>query len=343
MVTSMIFIGGYTRLSGSGLSMTTWNLAGRSLPKGEDWLKEFEQYKQFPEYKKMYDGRMTIDEFKRIYFVEWFHRMLGRATGAVFLLPLSGFLVAGALRKPLLYRLGALGSLGLTQGLIGWWMVRSGLNPELLDASKPPRVSSYRMCFHWLMALGLYGGCSWLAMSLLLKRPTAMPRGVLERIRKASLFPLSFAAVTLTSGPFVAGNDAGRAFNSWPKMGDVWVPEEVKDFGRQVISGVEIGNSSDAAYRRIFEDTAIVQFTHRCLAYGTVLSSLGFGWFSSRLVPRGSILSMAVRAVPLVAIAQMTLGITTLLMYVPLELGLAHQAGGLAVFSSLLLVRYLTG
>ena len=326
MLTGMVMIGGYTRLTGSGLSMTDWSLAGRSLPRGSGWEQEFEEYKKYPEYLKLHAGRMSLSEFKGIYFVEWFHRMFGRATGFVFLTPLAGFIYMGALRRPLLHRLCALGSMGLAQGLIGWWMVKSGLNPALLDEDRPPRVSSVRMAFHWLMALGLYGGTMWMSWSLLLARPKVSV-SILNKIRSASTVPAICALATLSSGPFVAGIDAGRTYNTWPKMLDRWIPEEVSEIGKNP--------------KKIITDTAVVQFVHRCLAYSTVLSAGIFGVFSSRLVKQG-LLGAAVRLVPALAIGQMCLGITTLLMYVPTELGVAHQAGGLAVFTSLLLVRFLT-
>ena len=328
LLSGMVLVGGYTRLTGSGLSMTSWTFTGNSLPRGQQWLDEFEKYKLFPEYIRMHHGRMSLDEFKEIYFVEWFHRMLGRATGIFFVLPFAGLLAAGIVKRPLALRISGLAGLGLCQAFIGWWMVKSGLKQELLQDSGRPRVSSYRMCFHWLMALTLYGSTLWLSWALLLKR-TSLPVAVLSKVRRAALPATGCAAATLVSGPFVAGNDAGRAYNSWPKMGDVWVPPEVS----MMVSEP----------KRIFEDTAVVQFNHRMLAYSTVLSSIGFGLAAHALVPKGSgLLSIACKAVPALALMQMCLGITTLLMYVPTGLGVAHQGGGLAVFTGLLLVRFLT-
>ena len=168
----------------------------------------------------------------------------------------------------------------------------------------------------------------WLSWSLLLRKPQ-LAASALSQLRKSAVPATVCAGATLASGPFVAGNDAGRAFNSWPKMGDVWMPEEVMTIA--------------AEPRKLFEDTAVVQFNHRMLAYSTVLTSLGFGWVASSIVPKGSgLISVACRAVPAIAVLQMCLGISTLLMYVPTSLGVAHQGGGLTLFTSLLLVRFLT-
>jgi cytochrome c oxidase assembly protein subunit 15 len=220
-------------------------------------------------------------------------------------------------------------------------MVQSGLKEELLTRPEQPRVSPYRMAFHWLMALGLYGSTLWLGLSLLLLRVPItgnLSASTLNRLRKASTGALHAAAITLASGPFVAGNDAGRAFNRWPLMTETsMVPDEVKSFVNRSLTG------SVVSWREIFEDTAIVQFIHRSMAYLTVASALGFGFVAKAAVGKqaGPLLYWAVRAVPAVAVGQMLLGIATLLNYVPTDLALAHQAGGLAVFTSLLVLRFL--
>jgi heme a synthase len=326
-VIGMVGVGGYTRLSGAGLSMTDWNFSGKWLPRTDiAWQDEFSKYKESPEYIRMHKDRMSLDEFKQIYFTEWFHRMLGRATGLFFTVPLAGFAALGVIKKPLGFRLSALAGLGLTQGFVGWWMVRSGLKKELLETGKPPRVSSYRMCFHWLMALSLYAGTLWCSWSLLL--PTlAIPHASKILLRRALLPITGFTGLTLASGPFVAGIDAGRAYNTWPKMIDRWIPESY----------------SLKSVASTFEDTGTVQFNHRILAYSTVASAFGYYWVAKNIVSQyGGPLLYATRALPLVAFSQMCLGITTLLFYVPIELGVLHQLGGLATFTSLLLVRFLT-
>lgn len=228
---SMIAIGGYTRLSGSGLSMTDWRIEGRSLPRSkEQWEREFEEYKQYPEYQRLHAGAMELDEFKMIYFVEWFHRMWGRAAGALFALPLGYFMVKRALKAKLALRLTGLLGLGVSQGFMGWWMVRSGLDaPEkhtpTLGANQRPRVSPYRLASHWTAALTLYLGCMWNSLSLLrpspsVLHPTSEALLAARRLRPWTFPVAALVGMTLLSGPFVAGNDAGHAYNTWPKMLD---------------------------------------------------------------------------------------------------------------------------
>lgn len=334
----MILVGGYTRLSGSGLSMTSWKFQGKWLPRGQPaWEKEFEKYKQFPEYQRMYAGRMTLDEFKEIFFVEWFHRMLGRFTGLYAALPFAGMLAAGIIKKGLGMHLGGVIALGGVQGFVGWWMVRSGLDPELLLDNKRPRVSAYRMAFHWIMALTIFAGTITPALWLLAPARSAAaltPQMIqaLTKIRKAMIPVSAAAAVTLASGPFVAGNDAGLAFNTWPKMGYDWVPQEVIDAWSSPIQNM----------KNFFQETAVVQFNHRTLAYTTVSAAVYFGLRSRALFPLAGLSPMLSLALPGIALAQMTLGILTLLMYVPTSLGVLHQGGGLATMTTLLILNHLT-
>lgn len=375
LLTGMVLIGGYTRLSGSGLSMVDWNLSGNWLPIGQTaWEAEFERYKEFPEYKKVYAPRnMNLQEFKRIYFVEWFHRQFGRFTGLFFTVPLLGLTTAGIIKSRLFARLAGLAGLGLAQGLVGWWMVKSGLHDDLLTRPEQPRVSPYRMAFHWSMALALFGSTLWTGLAVRSAAPvvaaaaadSTATAAVNALIRRAMHPALAFAGLTLASGPFVAGNDAGLAFNRWPLMTETsMIPDEVKDLAKNIWKSVSLWNPAVSfgtatspgtstqtkeqqkpLWRHCFEETGVVQFLHRTVAYGTVASSLGLGYYAAvRLggaIAKGSPLYWATRAVPALAVAQMTLGIATLLMYVPTDLALAHQAGGLAVFTSLLWLRFL--
>jgi len=340
MLYSMIAIGGYTRLSGSGLSMTDWRIQGRRLPfTQEAWEQEFEEYKRYPEYQRLHAGSMEMDEFKRIYFVEWFHRMWGRTVGALFAVPLGYFAFKRVLRPKLGLRLTALLGLGLSQAFVGWWMVKSGLEaPEkhtpTSGANQRPRVSPYRLASHWTAALTLYAGCVWNALSLLRPSPAAL-HGSAEAIAAASrlqrlAIPVAcLVLLTLLSGPFIAGNDAGHAYNTWPKMLDDWVPPEVST-----------AMSAPLTHRRaFFEDTAVVQFDHRTLAYLSTAASLGLFAVSTQL-PLSAAASGAAWLLPMAVGAQMCLGIATLLLYVPIELGVAHQAGGVAVLTTLLFLMH---
>lgn len=338
---TMIGIGGYTRLSGSGLSMTDWRIEGRSLPQTEDgWAKEFEEYKRYPEYQRLHAGSMELSEFKRIYFVEWFHRMWGRSAGIFFSLPLAYFAAKRVLKTRLTLRLTGLLGLGISQAFVGWWMVRSGLEaPEkhtpTQGYNQRPRVSPYRLASHWAAALTLYVGCVWNSLSLLRPSPETVHGSCSEAIaaaRKLRLAALPVAAivgVTLLSGPFVAGNDAGRAYNTWPKMLDDWVPPEWLAAAADPIK----------RYRAFFEDTAVVQFDHRVLAYTAVASSVALYGYAMAL-PISPAVTTAMRILPAAITAQMCLGIATLMLYVPIELGVAHQAGGVAVLTSLVFLLH---
>mmetsp|Transcript_56646 Transcript_56646/g.120507 ORF Transcript_56646/g.120507 Transcript_56646/m.120507 type:complete len:479 (+) Transcript_56646:99-1535(+) len=340
MLFAMTSIGGYTRLSGSGLSMTDWRIEGRSLPRTDEaWMKEFEGYKQYPEYQRLHNGTMQLEDFKRIYFVEWFHRMFGRSAAVYFALPLAAFGVAGIVRKSLFARLGGLFGLGISQAFVGWWMVRSGFDPPekhtpTLGPNQRPRVSPYRLASHWTAALTLYIGCLWQALTLL-RKPPALAHGTQEavraalKVRRLALPVTAAVALTLLSGPFVAGNDAGRAYNTWPKMNYDWVPPE----------WLEAVNDPQGKMRHFFEETGVVQFNHRCLAYTSVLGSLALaGYGISQPLSSGA--AAAVRFLPIAVSAQMCLGIATLLLYVPVELGVAHQAGGLFVLTALATVLH---
>jgi cytochrome c oxidase assembly protein subunit 15 len=335
----MTLLGGYTRLSGSGLSMTSWRPKEWRLPMTEEaWEREFDIYKAFPEYEKTYSTGMEISEFKRIYFVEWSHRMVGRSLGFGFAGPLLYFAARGALRKPLLFRLGGLLGLGLFQGGVGWWMVRSGLeNPEQHfehSNNKTVRVSPYRIAFHWTMALALYGGTLWCALSVLSPAPAAIHLlkseiAAAQFLRRFAKPVAGVATTTLLSGPFVAGNEAGLAYNTWPKMGDDWIPDQVR---------TAWGNLS-TRWRMIFEDTATVQFDHRCLAYSTVLGSATLALGAANSGAAAPVRSAALLLAGATA-GQMALGITTLLLYVPISAGVAHQGGGVVVWSALLILLH---
>jgi len=340
MLYSMIAIGGYTRLSGSGLSMTDWRIQGRSLPRSEEaWVQEFEEYKKYPEYQRLHAGMMELSEFKRIYFVEWFHRMWGRSAGVLFGVPLAYFAVRGIMRPKLIASLSGLFALGLSQAFIGWWMVRSGFDPPekhvpTQGSNQRPRVSPYRLASHWTAALTLYAGCMWHAFGLLRPSPAATHSSAealaaAKRLRGPATLAAAIVAITLLSGPFVAGNDAGHAYNTWPRMIDDWVPPE---WSAAVAEPA-------ARWRAFFEDTAVVQFNHRSLAYLSVLSTLSVFAYSTCL-PVAPAVGAATRLLPLAVSGQMCLGIATLLLYVPIELGVAHQAGGVAVLTALLYVLH---
>lgn len=341
MIYSMIAIGGYTRLSGSGLSMTDWRIEGRSLPRGEEaWRQEFEEYQKYPEYQRMHAGMMELDEFKRIYFVEWFHRMWGRSAAVLFGVPLVYYLGRGIVKPALAARLLGLFGLGLSQAMVGWWMVRSGFDPPerhtpLAGEHQRPRVSAYRLASHWTAALTIYAGVLWSSLQLLRASPAVLhPSGAAvtaaRRLRFAAWPATALVLLTLVSGPFVAGNDAGRAYNTWPMMLEYWVPPEWYRAAAEPV----------IRWRAWFEETGVVQFNHRLLAYSSVASCCGVFAYASQLPGLSPAAWAAARLLPVAVAGQLVLGITTLLYCVPTELGVAHQAGGVAVLSVLLFVLH---
>ncbi|GLC33590.1 hypothetical protein PLESTB_000092600 [Pleodorina starrii] len=328
-VYSMVVLGGITRLTRSGLSMTEWKLAGERPPRTDaEWEAEFTKYKASPEYQKVHRG-MTLDEFKFIYWMEYAHRMWGRFLGLAFALPAAFFLAKGWVNGALGRRLGLLFFMGGTQGLVGWWMVRSGLEePEHEWAA--PRVSPYRLAAHLVSAFAIYATLVWTTLDLLYPRPATLgaAEGVLQSTAAARrvLLPLAaLIAITATSGAFVAGMDAGRAYNTYPLMNGQLVPEEYWD--------ERLGLTP---LRNLFENTAAVQFNHRCLATLTLLA-VGASWLRYR---GGSVLpgraTSSLHAVAAITAAQFALGIYTLLQYVPVALGSAHQANALNLFTAAL-------
>lgn len=317
-------LGGYTRLTESGLSMVDWRPHGRALPQNDQqWEEEFEKYKQHPEYEGVhYD--MDLEGFKTIYFNEWLHRMCGRALGCWFVGGFAYFAVRRALRFKFGLQLLGLFALGGAQGLVGWWMVKSGLEPPTTE-NQTPRVSPYRLATHLCMASLLYMGLLWNSLNLL--RPTDLVSHtqveIIRKVKQIRPFMLALSVIgytTFVSGAFVAGNDAGYAYNTWPKMLDEWVPAEV----------LKIGNN----LKSVFESTPVVQFNHRILAYFTLLSSVGVYMYARQL---GLPMSMrwAIHLLPATYAIQVLLGILTLLTYVPVPLGVLHQGTGMLTLSAL--------
>ncbi|CAK9148906.1 unnamed protein product [Ilex paraguariensis] len=326
-VFSMVVLGGVTRLTRSGLSMTDWKFTG-SLPplSDEDWLIEFEKYKQSPEYKRINKG-MNIDDFKFIYWMEYAHRMWGRALGIMFALPFSYFLRKGYITPRLGLRLSALFALGAGQGLIGWWMVKSGLEEPPSEYAQP-RVSPYRLAAHLTSAFAIYCGLFWTALSVVMPEPPAESVAWVHGAAKVKRLALPvgiLVGITAVSGAFVAGNDAGHAFNTFPKMGDKWIPDDI--FSMKPIM------------RNFFENTSTVQLDHRILATATLVSIGGLWWSTRKLDIHPAIRSLIGSTMGMAAL-QVTLGISTLLSYVPVSLGTAHQAGALTLLTLMILLNH---
>lgn len=323
-VFSMVVLGGVTRLTRSGLSMTDWKFTGEKPPQTvEEWTAEFERYKASPEYKRV-NASMTLDEFKFIYWMEWAHRMWGRGLGIGFLVPCALFAWRGCITKPLASRLGLLFTMGGTQAFVGWWMVRSGLQePE--SPHDIPRVSPYRLASHLTSAFAIYALMVWTTLSTAFPVPLSVGKDkvALSAISKLRSKAIPFAAllsVTALSGAFVAGLDAGHAYNTFPLMDGKLVP-------------AEYWSEKYKGWRNMFENTAAVQFHHRILALSTLLGSLGLWKYGMGLssLPRSP--RLLLHGLLVGSGLQVTLGISTLLTYVPVSLGAAHQAGALSLFT----------
>ena len=315
LIFTMVILGGVTRLTDSGLSMVTWHPTGMLPPLSEQaWQAEFELYQRYPEFQKL-NRDMQLDGFKRIFWFEYSHRMLGRLIGLVFLLPFLYFLLRKMIKPELTPRLVIMFVLGGLQGLLGWYMVKSGLVSN-------PHVSQYRLTAHLLSAILIYGFILWTIFNLAnpgAYRPLAESGAA--GWRKLSLALLGLLLVTIASGGFVAGLDAGMIYNTFPLMGDALVPDGL--------------GALEPWYLNPFENLVAVQFTHRWLAI--VTAALLLAWYlRGRARFEDPRIGRGFKLVGMMVVIQLGLGIATLLMQVPVVLGALHQAGALLLFSALL-------
>lgn len=320
LVVGAVVLGGVTRLTESGLSMVDWHLIKGMRPPTtqEEWENEFNKYKQFPEFRIL-NHDMTLKEFKFIWYMEYSHRMWGRMIGVVYLLPLAYFWKKGWLRRGMKVKTSLLGTLLVAQGLIGWFMVKSGLE-ERFKETDVPRVSQYRLAMHLGSAFLLYTGMLWVSLSHLLSQRSitaGMTKKVLLRYSAYGLMSLVF--VTALSGAFVAGLDAGLVYNSYPKMADRWIPTDLTAFTPKWLN--------------IFENPTTVQFDHRILGHTSLAAVLGVWWAIRRTPGLHSRVLLASNLMCGMACIQVLLGITTLLTYVPTATAAMHQSGSLALLS----------
>lgn len=319
MVAAMILLGGATRLTESGLSIVNWRPVTGILPPLNDaeWQALFAAYKQSPEFTKV-NFWMTVGDFKSIYWLEYLHRLWGRLIGIVFLLPYIWFAMRRMIPGALIWRLGGLFILGGAQGLLGWYMVKSGLVNE-------PAVSQYRLAAHLGLAFVIFALLFWYAVACLTHRPERTASGW---PRTGSLYIIFATAMTIIWGAFVAGLDAGLAYNTFPLMGGQLIPE-----------GILL---SSPWWVNFFENTATVQFTHRMLAISTVALVLIY-WGTARRPALDTAAQKAVLLLGILALCQLCLGIATLLTEVALPLGILHQFGALAVMTSAIWLRFTLG
>jgi heme a synthase len=336
LVVGMIHIGGLTRLTQSGLSMTSWSPLGSYPPvTKEEWDQEFHRYQQFPEWTQRQS--MTLQEFQYIYAWEYAHRMLGRLVGVAFIIPWMYFTFRQRIPTGYQPRMMALFTMGGTQGLVGWWMVQSGLGDDRRNDQNEIRVKPLRLAAHLSMAIATYGALLWTGLDIYqLQRNTSdalrdhfarlgtAAYSSTKRLRFLSVVLTGLTFLTITSGALVAGNDAGRAYNTWPKMNNQWIPM------------TEITVLQPLS-RNVTENTATVQFNHRWLASLTAITALSTAALGLQrknvalLTPQ---VRVGLYAIGLTAPAQFLLGVTTLLHYVPVPLAALHQLGSVVLFTS---------
>jgi cytochrome c oxidase assembly protein subunit 15 len=317
MVAAMVVIGGVTRLTESGLSMVEWRpLLGWLPPLTEaQWIRNFALYQNSPEYLKV-NAWMGLDDFRRIFWWEYLHRLWGRLIGVAFALPFLWFLLRGGVRRALVPRLILLFALGALQGGIGWWMVKSGLVDD-------PAVSQYRLALHLGVAFLILGALVWTALTLIGRQAAAVPAPI--GLRRHAVVVLALTSLTVIAGALVAGMNAGLIYNTFPLMAGGILPP---DYGQ--LSPV---------WLNAFENPGAVQFHHRVVAIVTVLAVLTLLW---RMV-RSDLPTQRRLPVHLLAgavLIQATLGISTLISVVPIGLAAAHQAGAVALFGVSIWVTY---
>jgi cytochrome c oxidase assembly protein subunit 15 len=316
LVFAMVVLGGVTRLTGSGLSIVEWKPVTGILPPltAEAWDEAFEDYSQSPEFKKI-NAHMDVHDFKNIFWLEYLHRLLGRTIGIVFLLPFVVFLWKGYIQKQELPKYLLMFILGGLQGLLGWYMVKSGLVDN-------PHVSQYRLVAHLVAAFIIYAYMFWVALSLLSPAKTSVDRHPWF-IRTVAL--TTMISITIVSGGFVAGLKAGKIYNTFPMMGDHWLPPGML--------------ALDPLWRNFFGNLATVQFDHRILAITTFLLIVAY-WAAARRTELDERIRRGVNALLHTAVLQVALGISTLLLFVPTVLAVAHQAVAMLLFTvSLYLCR----
>lgn len=303
----MVLLGGITRLTQSGLSMVDWKITG-SLPPMSDaaWEAEFSKYRQSPEFR-LVNAHFTVGEFRKIFWWEYVHRMTGRLTGLVFLLPFAWFTIRKKFPKGFFAKSLVLFGLGACQGLLGWIMVKSGLD-------KVPHVSHYLLAAHLAMAFTTFGFTFWFVLDLFYpgkKRQSAF-------LRKPAVLLLFLVGVQVIYGAFLAGLKGGYLFPTFPMMGDAWIAPEV--FGQT------------PGWKNVLENGAGVQFIHRVLATLVVLLTGVIVYRSRKLAP-GALPRKIAGWLAGAVMLQFTLGVLTLLFHVPVAIASAHQAGAFLLLS----------
>ncbi len=312
LIFTTLIVGGATRLTESGLSITEWKPVTGVLPPMSqgDWQAEFDKYREVPQYRELNRG-MTLEQFKTIYWWEWSHRFLARLVGAAFLLPFLYFLWRGMIPRELRTRLWLIFLGGAALGAVGWWMVASGL-----AGSARTSVSQYRLAFHLTLACVIYAAIVWTAQQM-----SARSRDdVAPRLKVGAVVLVVLVIVQIYAGALVAGLDAGMSFNTWPLIDGTLIP-----------AGDRLWFETPW-WRNLFENALTVQFNHRILAYAIWLLAIWHAFDARGSVALGSAVTLAI-----VITLQAVLGIVTLLHVAPLGLALAHQGMAVIVLTAAVL------
>ena len=317
----MIILGGVTRLTGSGLSMVEWAPIMGILPplNQTEWQEAFLLYQQFPEYQ-IKNFHMSLADFKSIFWFEYGHRLLGRSIGMIFLLPFLYFLFRGKIEKSLTPKLIIMFILGGLQGLMGWYMVKSGLVND-------PHVSQYRLTAHLGLAVIIYAYMLWIALGLIYPKINDASNNTIHKLGRLSVIIIGIIFITIMSGGFVAGTHAGFAFNTFPLMDGRLIPNGLFELS--------------PLWKNFFENIVTIQFDHRLLATLLFIIIPTF-WYKVGKVTTGSDFQTLARLgshLLLAALAlQITLGISTLLLIVPVALAATHQAGAILLLTTAIFV-----
>jgi len=322
----MVVVGCITRLTHSGLSITDWSFMGSIPPLSEsDWLERFSKYQQSPEFVKI-NFNMTLAEFKHIFFWEYIHRMIGRLIMYVFSIGLVWFIIRRRIKKDMWPQMILLFLMGALQAVIGWWMVYSGLQNK-------PAVSHYRLAIHLMSAFTLFTFTFWFALRLIYPREKLDNTNQGARLKGASLLTFIVLIIQIIYGAFTAGyvegDDAhirpGKIFNTWPKMGEDWIPEQV--------------TMKPTLFENIFENASGIQFMHRTIAL-VVVALVCWIWYRSNKLQLSKQQYRGVTLLIYGVTLQFILGVLTLLYHVPVVLGVLHQTGAFFLFAICIYLLY---
>lgn len=318
LVFAMVVVGGVTRLTGSGLSIVEWKPIVGTIPpiSQEDWVELLEKYRQIPQYEQVNKG-MSLEEFKGIFWWEYFHRLLGRLIGLVYFIPFVYFMVRKRVDRALGLKLMGIFALGALQGLMGWYMVMSGLADNVY-------VSQYRLTAHLGLAFAIYAAMFWVATGLLSPQNNdSLSSTSIHKLKGFARVLTGLIFIMVLSGGLVAGIHAGKAYNTFPLMDGFLIPPALFVL--------------EPWYRNFFDNITTVQFDHRLIAWLLIFFVPWF-WFKAKQLSLSWSARLACHLLLLMLFVQVSLGVTTLLLSVPLTFAAAHQAGAVLLFTAALWV-----